>query len=74
MFMGSVAARAQSESNDGQFYDLKRSYACDRDEAKYGRFYVWGYWKGGRWCGHTMPSGYYVYKDGIWFVWRYARD
>lgn len=65
---------AQDPSNDGQYYNLKRSYECRRDRRQYGAFYNYGYWQGGRWCGRVMPSGYYVYQDGIWYVWADARQ
>ncbi len=60
---------AQSQSNDGQYVDLIRSYECRRDRKQYGSFHNYGYWKGGRWCGHNMPGGCYVYQSGVWYIW-----
>lgn len=68
-----LPAAAMSPSNDGQYYELKRSYECQRDRRQYGRFYNYGYWQGGRWCGRQMPAGYYVYKDGVWYIWSAQR-
>lgn len=65
---------AQDPSNNGQYYNLKRSYECRRDRRQYGSFYNYGYWQGGRWCGRMMPGGYYVYQDGIWYVWADVRQ
>lgn len=70
---GSTMAVAYSPDNDGQYFNLKRSYECRRDRRQYGNFYNYGYWAGGRWCGRTMPAGYYVYQDGIWYVWADRR-
>lgn len=61
---------AGSPSNNGQYTDLIRSYECRRDRKQYGQFHNYGYWKGGRWCGYVMPGGYYVYVDGVWYIWR----
>lgn len=60
---------ARSASNDGQYVYLIDSYECRRDRKQYGSFYNYGYWKGGRWCGYRMPGGYYVYLDGVWYIW-----
>ena len=69
-----LPAMAKSPSNDGQYYELKRSYECRRDLKQYGRFHNYGYWQGGRWCGRNMPGGYYVYKDGTWYIWSAQRN
>lgn len=66
-------ALAEGPDNNGRYYDLKGSYPCERDVRNYGQFNDYGYWKGGNWCGQHMPSGYYVYVDGIWYVWRRRR-
>ncbi|MGI9477627.1 MAG: hypothetical protein ACR2PI_13065 [Hyphomicrobiaceae bacterium] len=72
--LSTMPAHANSPDNNGQYYDLKRSYECRRDRQQYGEFYNYGYWKGGRWCGRRMPGGYYVYKDGVWYIWAGARS
>lgn len=66
---GTAPAMAESPSANGQYVDLIRSYECRRDRKQYGSFYNWGYWKGGRWCGFNMPGGYYVYQNGVWYIW-----
>jgi hypothetical protein len=69
-----VPSFAASPSKNGKYYNLKASYECWRDEKQYGSFYDYGYWKGGRWCGRYMPSGFYVYKNGTWYIWSGAND
>ncbi len=70
--LSATPAAAGSPSNSGQYSDLIRSYDCQRDRKQYGQFHNYGYWKGGRWCGYVMPGGYYVFKDGVWYIWRTA--
>lgn len=71
---GTAPAIAQSPNANGLYDDLIRSYECRRDRTQYGSYYNWGYWKGGRWCGHNMPGGYYVYQDGVWYIWAAKAD
>lgn len=60
-------------SANGKYYDLLQVVNCPQDSAKYGQFYDWGYWSGTSWCNQQVQSGYWVWVQPNWYIWRSQR-
>ncbi len=63
---------AQAHYNH-QYSHLKQIVKCPTDAGKYGKRHNYGYWKGGAWCGTTGKSGYWVWVNPYWYVWKQQR-
>jgi hypothetical protein len=60
-------------SAHGKYHNLLQTLHCKRDKATYGRYYDYGYWGGGAWCGQRGVGGYWVYEYPNWYVWKNRR-
>jgi len=56
-------------SANGKYTGLMQTINCPSDQAQYGNFRDYGYWKGGAWCGQTGKPGFWVWVNPKWYVW-----
>lgn len=60
--------RAQQAYTLGAYSNLLGRYLCEQDQRKYGDYFEDGFQEGLSYCGHSMPSGYWIYRAPYWFV------
>ena len=58
-------------SVSGRYSDLLLTIHCPNDVKQYGEFKEYGYRAGESWCGYTGVSGYLVWVNPNWYVWRH---
>lgn len=64
------ANNTDATSAYGNYRGLVQVFACADDQDTYGKYYDYGYWEGGEWCGKEAADGYLVYSAPDWYVWR----
>ncbi len=57
----------------GKYRGLIQVLPCPADRDRYGNYYDYGYWKGGRWCGEQGLAGYWVWLYPNWYVFKEKR-
>jgi len=56
-------------SANGRYSNLLQTLNCPKDQAQYGSYRDYGYWRGGSWCGQIGKAGYWVWVAPNWYVW-----
>lgn len=62
-----VPAKASAK---GKYSTLLKTIKCPKDEATYGKYKDYGFYKKTKWCGQQAPTGYWVYVTPTWYIWK----
>ncbi len=60
----------QRASMNGRYSELLHTINCPEDAGQYGELREYGFWAGESWCGASGITGYLVWVNPDWYVWR----
>jgi len=69
-----ASAEPEHSSVQGRYSGLMQKISCPSDRELYGQFFDYGWWSAASYCGQRVVSGWWVYAEPYWYVWRRNRE